>query len=93
MVSVCCSILLYSLEGIDVYLGPEIMTEAVRVLETVSAASPDVELKLESYDFGGCSVDKHGIPMTDETLQACQQADAILLGTLSQTTFKFTLPT
>ncbi|KAF7792897.1 hypothetical protein EIP86_003998 [Pleurotus ostreatoroseus] len=63
-------------------IGPEIMTEAIRVLETVSAASSDVELKLESYDFGGCSVDKHGIPMTDETLQACQQADAILLGAI-----------
>ena len=69
------------------------MAEAIRVLETVSTASSDVELKLESYDFGGCSVDKHGIPMTDETLQACQQADAILLGTLLQTTCRFTLLT
>ena len=55
--------------------------EAVKVLQTISAAASDFELKLEEFDFGGCSIDKHGIPLTDETLQACQNADAILMGT------------
>ncbi|KAJ3556725.1 hypothetical protein NM688_g1864 [Phlebia brevispora] len=63
-------------------IGPEVVAEAVRVLETVSAASSDVELKLETYDFGGCAVDKYGIALTEETLQACQQADAILMGAI-----------
>ena len=61
-------------------VGPEVVTEAVKVLEAVSASLSDVELKLETHDFGGCSIDKHGIPLTDSTLQACQEADAILMG-------------
>ena len=61
-------------------IGPEVTAEAVRVLEAVSAAAKDFELKLETRDFGGASIDKHGIPLTDETLKACQEADAILLG-------------
>ena len=61
-------------------LGPEVIAEAVRVLEAVSAGAKDFELKLETRDFGGASIDKHGIPLTDETLKACQEADAILLG-------------
>ena len=56
------------------------VAEATRVLETVSAASTDVELKLEAHDFGGCSIDKSGEPLTESTLQACKSADAILMG-------------
>ena len=63
-----------------IYTGPEVTAEAVKVLEVISAAATDFELKLEEYDFGGCSIDKHGIPLTDATLQACQSADAILMG-------------
>lgn len=64
-------------------LGPEVISEAVRVLEVVSAASPDFELKLESHLFGGCAIDETGQPLPDTTLKACQEADAILMGTMS----------
>ena len=40
----------------------------------------DVELKLETHDFGGIAIDKHGVPLPDSTLKACQDADAILMG-------------
>ena len=50
------------------------------MLEVVSAALPDVDLKLEKHDFGGCSIDKVGVPLTDATLEACKSADAILMG-------------
>ncbi|THG98331.1 hypothetical protein EW026_g3835 [Hermanssonia centrifuga] len=63
-------------------IGPEVVAEATRILEVVSAASTDVELKLETYDFGGCAIDKYGAPLTDETLKACQGADAILMGAI-----------
>lgn len=56
------------------------MAEATRVLEVVSAASTDVEIKLETHDFGGCSIDKNGEPLTAATFEACKSADAILLG-------------
>jgi isocitrate/isopropylmalate dehydrogenase len=50
------------------------------VLEVVTAASTDVELKLETHEFGGCAIDKTGEALTDATLQACKSADAILMG-------------
>jgi 3-isopropylmalate dehydrogenase len=31
-------------------------------------------------DIGGCSIDKYGVPITDEGMQACLQADSVLLG-------------
>jgi hypothetical protein len=51
------------------------------VLQVVSAASVDVDLKLETHDFGGCAIDKTGEPLPPSTLKACQEADAILMGT------------
>ena len=51
------------------------------MLEVVSAASTDVEIKLETHDFGGIAIDKHGEPLPASTLEACKSADAILLGT------------
>lgn len=54
--------------------------QAVRVLETVSALSPDFDLRLESYDFGGSAIDSTGEPLPASTLKACQEADAILMG-------------
>lgn len=56
------------------------IAQATRVLETISAASPDFELKLESHDFGGCAIDSTGEPLPATTLKACQEADAILMG-------------
>ncbi|RDB19922.1 3-isopropylmalate dehydrogenase [Hypsizygus marmoreus] len=63
-------------------IGPEVVDQAVRVLEAVSAASSDFELKLESHDFGGCAIDSHGEPLPPSTLKACQEADAILMGSI-----------
>ena len=67
--------------------GPEVVAEAVRVLETISAASSDIEIKIESHQFGGCAIDAVGEPLTPETFKACEEADAILLGTSSHTPF------
>ncbi|KAI0774463.1 3-isopropylmalate dehydrogenase [Fomes fomentarius] len=63
-------------------IGPEVVSEAVRVLEVVSAASQEVEIKLESHEFGGCAIDSTGQPLPDSTLKACQEADAILMGSI-----------
>jgi len=63
-------------------IGPEVISQAVRVLEVVSAAAPDVELKLESHLFGGCAIDAHGQPLPESTLKACKEADAILMGSV-----------
>ena len=50
------------------------------MLEVISAVSPDIEIKLESHQFGGCAIDSVGEPLPASTLKACQEADAILMG-------------
>jgi 3-isopropylmalate dehydrogenase len=55
-------------------IGPEIIGPAVEVLDAVGA-----DLEYEERVFGGASIDAHGIALTDETLEACRQADAVLL--------------
>ncbi|KAN0060976.1 3-isopropylmalate dehydrogenase [Thecaphora frezii] len=64
------------------HIGPEVIEQAVRVLELVSAKSPDFELKLQTQLFGGSAIDKHGKPFTEECLAACKAADAVLLGSI-----------
>jgi 3-isopropylmalate dehydrogenase len=60
-------------------IGPEIMAEAVKVLELVNSQfALDFEL---SYDLiGGAAIDQHGVPLADSTLACARAADAVLLG-------------
>jgi 3-isopropylmalate dehydrogenase len=60
-------------------IGPEVVAQAVRVLDEVSRRS-GVVFHTEEYLIGGCSIDKYGAALTDETLAACQKSDAVLLG-------------
>jgi len=60
-------------------IGPEIVAEAVRVLEQVVATS-DLEIDLESGLVGGAAIDATGVPLPETTLALVQRADAVLLG-------------
>ena len=60
-------------------IGPEIVGEARKVLETINSKYK-LDLSFEEALMGGCSIDKHGVPLTDEALERARQADAILLG-------------
>jgi 3-isopropylmalate dehydrogenase len=60
-------------------IGPEIVAEAVRVLDTV-ASKHGHSFKFTERLMGGCSIDKYGSSLTDETLADCKSADAVLLG-------------
>jgi 3-isopropylmalate dehydrogenase len=60
-------------------IGPEVVTEAVRVLETI-ASKCGHSFSFTERLMGGCSIDKYGSSLTDETLADCQAADAVLLG-------------
>ncbi len=60
-------------------IGPEVTEAAVKVMNFV-AAKFDVTMELSSKDFGGISIDKHGKPLTDETLKSCFESDAVFLG-------------
>ncbi len=60
-------------------IGPEVTSVAVSILKAACAAY-DVEIETDEYLFGGCSYEEHGTPVTDDTLEACLQSDAVLLG-------------
>ncbi|ODN89684.1 3-isopropylmalate dehydrogenase [Cryptococcus wingfieldii CBS 7118] len=62
-------------------IGPEVVAEAVRVLETITANS-DLKIELKNYDFGGAGIDAQGVPLPDDTLAACKEADAVLMGSV-----------
>jgi 3-isopropylmalate dehydrogenase len=55
-------------------IGPEIVAAARRLLEVLG------EFEFEERLMGGCSIDAHGTALTDEVLDACRAADAVLLG-------------
>jgi len=61
------------------YIGPEIMAEAVKVLEAVNDRF-DLGLSLEQGLLGGDAIDAEGTPLPEATLAAARAADAILLG-------------
>ena len=60
-------------------IGPEVVGEAVRVLDVVAQKFGHT-FEYETHLMGGCSIDAYGSSLTDETLAACQQSDAVLLG-------------
>lgn len=60
-------------------IGPEIMSGSLKILSQLSQQF-NFSYELESHDFGGIAIDNHGTPLPDNTLSACQQADAVLLG-------------
>ncbi len=61
------------------YIGPEIMTEAVKVLQAVSEKF-ELDIELEYGLLGGAALDECGVPLPDETLARARAVDAILLG-------------
>ncbi|WP_111641981.1 3-isopropylmalate dehydrogenase [Marinimicrobium alkaliphilum] len=60
-------------------IGPEIVAEAQKVLTRVNDTH-NLGLTFEEDLMGGCAIDKHGVPLADETLARARNADAILLG-------------
>ncbi len=62
-------------------IGPEIIAEGRRILETVNQQY-DLGLSLQTCLFGGAAYDESGTPLPEDTLNACREADAILLGAI-----------
>jgi 3-isopropylmalate dehydrogenase len=60
-------------------IGPEVTAEAIRVLGAV-AKRKGHEFRFTERLMGGCSIDAHGVALTDAVLKECQAADAVLLG-------------
>lgn len=60
-------------------IGPEIVGEATRVINTLQADF-GLNAELEEGLIGGCAIDATGKPLPDATLKLAKEADAILLG-------------
>jgi len=60
-------------------IGPEIIREAVKVLQ-VANDKFSLDLELLDGELGGAAIDKHGVPLADETLALAREVDAVLLG-------------
>ena len=68
-------LLLLSGDGV----GPEIMESAISLLEKIQSSFKINFILIEGL-IGGASIDAHGIPVSDETLNQASQADSILFG-------------
>jgi 3-isopropylmalate dehydrogenase len=62
-------------------IGPEVMAEAVKVLDAVGQKF-NLEMEYEFGDVGGIAYDRHGSALPDQTLKLCDASDAILFGSV-----------
>ena len=60
-------------------IGPEIVTQAKKVLDKVGEVYGHT-FEYEELLMGGCSIDAYGEPLTDETLERAKKSDSVLLG-------------
>ena len=60
-------------------IGKEITDSAVVVLKKIDEKFK-LGLEFEYRDAGGAAYDKFGVPLPEETLTACKNADAVLFG-------------
>ena len=62
-------------------IGPEIVEQAVQVLDTAGKKF-GFTLNYTKLLMGGASIDVHGIPLTDETIETAKKNDAVLMGSI-----------
>lgn len=62
-------------------IGPEVMAQAQKVMKAVSERF-SLNITTKEYDIGGIAIDNHGTPLPVDTLAGCEQADAILFGSV-----------
>ena len=60
-------------------IGPEVMGQAIRVLDSVGQAH-GLTFNYEYAHFGGASIDAHGEPLTQATIDLAKASDAVMLG-------------
>ena len=60
-------------------IGPDIVREAVRVLDKVGEIYGHA-FSYKTIDAGGISIDKYKVPLTEDALETAKDSDAVLLG-------------
>ena len=66
-------------------IGPEIVAEAMKVVDQTAKAYGHT-CEYTQLLMGGASIDVHGVPLTDETIESCRAADAVLMGAIGGNT-------
>src|SRR5215471_14140906 len=67
-------------------IGPEVTSEAIQILEAITAKFGH-QLDVTSKDAGGCAIRAHNDPLPTDTLSACLDSDAVLLGAMGDPAF------
>lgn len=62
-------------------IGPEVMTEAIKVLDAIQQKF-SLPMQYEYADVGGCAIDNHGTALPEKTLALCEKSDAVLFGSV-----------
>ena len=65
-------------------IGPEIVAEAMKVLEALDAGA-DAGFEIDRSSIGGEAIDSCGVPLPEQTLERARACDAILLGAVGGT--------
>ncbi|MEQ4644950.1 3-isopropylmalate dehydrogenase [Providencia vermicola] len=62
-------------------IGPEVMAQANKVLDAIRQRFA-LSITTKEYDVGGIAIDRHGKPLPEETVVGCENADAVLFGSV-----------
>jgi 3-isopropylmalate dehydrogenase len=62
-------------------IGPEIVDEAIKVLDAVAVVE-DINFDYKEMLMGGIAIDETGVPLPEETIQGVKQCDAVLFGAI-----------
>ncbi len=60
-------------------IGPEVLAAGNRVLESIAQGFGHI-FEMQEFLIGGCAINARGTALPEDTLDACRQADAVLLG-------------
>ncbi|CEJ92673.1 Putative 3-isopropylmalate dehydrogenase [[Torrubiella] hemipterigena] len=64
------------------HAGPEVMEAALQVLDTIEKCRPSLQFERTTGLVGGCSLDKHGVAITEEVLQQASESNGTLFGSV-----------
>ncbi|KAK7431382.1 3-isopropylmalate dehydrogenase [Neonectria magnoliae] len=64
------------------HVGPEVMGEALKVLDAIEELRPTLKFERTCDLTGGSSIDKHGVPITEDVLEKAVHSDAVLFGSV-----------
>ncbi|WP_104399992.1 3-isopropylmalate dehydrogenase [Vibrio penaeicida] len=62
-------------------IGPEVMQQAHKVLDAIEKKH-GITFTREEHDVGGIAIDNHGCPLPESTVKGCENADAVLFGSV-----------